>query len=454
MAAQKKIDNIKLETSQGEKYTFSVCLFGAQIDVGNQGCRALAASLIKLITDINPDARIYLLYGNRTGGTIKLQISGKTVEVEIVNFRLSPRGALREQLLWVLFLACIYRLMPIRAVRNRIVRSNRRLSILKAADFVGDIRAGDSFSDIYGLRRFILGIIPGVIAILMQKKLVLLPQTYGPFKSKISKHIALFVMRRAEKLYSRDKEGIDLIGEMLGESSKHKSIQLCPDVAFVLEPILPDTLHLEPELDIKPGVPLIGFNISSMLYVEGMTGNNEFGLKFNYKEFVHVLLQELMEGTSAHVLLVPHEYFTYKINGREYSEFNISVIERELIDKRYHDRIHLVKREYNQNEIKGIIGLCDFFIGSRMHACIAALSQGKAAVGLAYSKKFTGVFQTIGVEKCVIDMRQKDQREIIETIMCCFEERVAISENIKSVIRESQKLIRNIFKDILCNSSE
>jgi polysaccharide pyruvyl transferase WcaK-like protein len=423
-------------------------LLGAQLDVGNQGCRALAASLVKLIIDNRPNARIYLLYGNRTGGALKLRVSGKIVEVEMVNFRLSPRGALREHLLWVLFLACICRLMPITTIRNWIVRSNQRLRVLMAADFVGDIRAGDSFSDIYGVRRFLFGIIPSIIAILMRKKLVLLPQTYGPFKSKVSKQAARFVMRRAVKLYSRDRDSIELVHEMLGEQDKRKSVQFCPDVAFVLESVLPENPDIQPELNRESNIPLIGFNISSMLYREGYTGNNEYGLMFNYKEFVHILLRDLMERTNAHVLLVPHEYFLYKIGSQECNEIHISEKERESTDKKYHDRIHLVKREYNQNEIKGIIGLCDFFVGSRMHACIAALSQCIPAVGIAYSKKFHGVFESIGLSDCVADARTSTKDELLGKIISSFEKREFIRNHLMRTIPSIQREIQNIFRNI------
>lgn len=273
-----------------------MCLLGAPLDVGNQGCCALTVSLIKLIIDTKPNARIYLLYGNRTGGTRQLQISGKTIEVSIVNYRLSPKASLKEHLLWIFILACVHRIIPIKFIRDKIVKSNRWLRTLEAADFVGDIRAGDSFSDIYGLRRFLLGIIPCIIAILLRKKLVMLPQTYGPFKSAISKQVAHFVMKHATKLLSRDQDSIELVQKMLGEKRKYKTIQLCPDVAFILEPILPNNPDIQPKLNRISDVPLIGLNISSLLYVGGFTRNNMFGLDFNYKEFVHILLHELLDA--------------------------------------------------------------------------------------------------------------------------------------------------------------
>ena len=68
-------------------------------------------------------------------------------------------------------------------------------------------------------------------------------------------------------------------------------------------------------------------------------------------------------------------------------------------------RIHMLHGEHDQHAVKGIIGLCSFFIGSRMHACIAALSQGIPTVAVAYSKKFMGVFESAGMGHMVVDAR-------------------------------------------------
>jgi polysaccharide pyruvyl transferase WcaK-like protein len=58
-----------------------------------------------------------------------------------------------------------------------------------------------------------------------------------------------------------------------------------------------------------------------------------------------------------------------------------------------------------------------------MHACIAALSQCVPALGLAYSNKFSGVFETIGVGSLVIDLRAHPSGSIIETVARVFDRR-------------------------------
>jgi len=424
---------------------YNVCFQGSSLDTGNLGCSALTASFIKLVTDSKPNARLNLLYANRTNGVQSLKVSGRTVHLDIVNYRLSPKSRINEHLFWILLLAVLQGIIRIRSVRNVFIRSNRWLRTLDKADFVGEIRGGDSFSDIYGLRRFFLGIIPCLIAVLMRKKLVLLPQTYGPFKSRIAKAIARLIMLRAHRIFARDRESMELARKLLGCKSKDKIIEFCPDIAFTLEASLPEEPDIQPKLHRNNSAPLIGLNISGLLYVGGFTRDNMFGLSVDYKHFVPVLLKELMKRTNAHMLLVPHVYW----GGVEGDESLVCRQLRESMGTKYADRLHLIMQEYDQSQVKGIIGLCDFFIGSRMHACIAALSQCIPTVGLAYSKKFRGVFQSIGVERLVVDMCEKESGDIIETVISSFQRRNTISEDLKKIIPEAQKQIRDVFKEML-----
>jgi polysaccharide pyruvyl transferase WcaK-like protein len=412
----------------------------------NNQYNALAASFIKLVADIRPDAKIHLLYGNRSGGVQQFKLSDKTVELDIVNFRLSPKARLNEHLFWILLLALLQRIIPFKSVRNKLIQSNRWLRTLLDADFVGEICGGDSFTGIYGMRLFLLGAIPCIIAILMRKNLVLLPQTYGPYNSAVAKHIARLIMMRAERLYCRDRDSVEVIRSLLGEKADGKDVRFCPDVAFVLESALPEKPNIQPALERKKNVPLIGLNVSSLLYIGGFTRDDMFGLKVDYKEFIDTLLKHLMEQTNASVLLVPHQLLKEEPDACE-----LSICRRlfESIGDKYGGRIYLVNQEYNQSESKGIIGLCDFFIGSRMHACIAALSQCIPAVGLAYSKKFKGVFQSVGADDFVIDMRQKRTDEIIEAITDAYEHRIAVTENLRRIVPVIQTQVLETFRDIL-----
>jgi polysaccharide pyruvyl transferase WcaK-like protein len=84
-----------------------------------------------------------------------------------------------------------------------------------------------------------------------------------------------------------------------------------------------------------------------------------------------------------------------------------------------------------------------------MHACIAAMSQGIPTIGLAYSKKFAGVFQSIGVDQFVVDMRYKTTEEILDLINKAFQDRDAAAEHLRRVIPCVQKQILEVFGQLL-----
>ena len=160
---------------------FRVCLMGAPFDTNNRGVSALAYSLVRLVKEMIPDAKISFFMGNPEKTNNVLHLADKEVVVDVINYRLSPRARIQEHLIFLLCMACLVRITPSDWLRRKIIHSNSRLRDLDDCDFIGDIHGGDSFSDIYGLRGFIMGIIPIVMTILLGKRLILFPQTYGPY---------------------------------------------------------------------------------------------------------------------------------------------------------------------------------------------------------------------------------------------------------------------------------
>ncbi len=91
-----------------------------------------------------------------------------------------------------------------------------------------------------------------------------------------------------------------------------------------------------------------------------------------------------------------------------------------------------VEDEYSPAQLKGIIGQCDFFAGSRLHACIAALSQGIPTVGIAYSDKFAGVFAAVGATDAVVDARAGTAEEMLKACSEAFSTREKSAGRVKT----------------------
>jgi len=421
-----------------------VSFMGASLRTGNMGVSALCASFVKILKKVKPDAEIILFIGNRTSEPQDLRLKEKRVQLRVVNHRLSPKADPKEHLLWIFLLAFLQKILPNGYLKRKIIQNNTFLNEMDQCEFVGNIFGGDSFSDIYGLFLLILSTIPSIIAIFLGKRLVLLPQTYGPFKSRVAKGVARFILNRAYRIYSRDRNGLDYVKNYLNKNAVCSSPIFCPDVAFMLDSIKPEQMDIQPPFDFNSSSPLIGINVNGLMYNGGYTKDNMFGLNVDYKSLIEKLIEILLHETNGQILLVPH---TFGPPGNINSDPDASTNILKKLTGASKDRVFMVSRKYDQSELKGIISLCDFFIGSRMHSCIAALSQDTPTIGIAYSKKFIGVFDSIGMGENVLDARILDEKIIIDSILERFNRRDEFRADIARQVVAAKERILTVFNE-------
>lgn len=426
-----------------KKGTFNICLLGCSLTTGNRGVSALCASLVKIFNNLIPESNFYFLIGFKKPTIEQVKVNNKNVDVNIINYRLSPKSKLECHLFWIFLNAVLYKIIPINFVRKKIITKNTFLRTLFNADIIGDIRGGDSFSDIYGVFSYFIGLLPLLITILLNKKFILLPQTYGPYKTSISKFFALLILKKAELIFSRDIESINFLKKILKKEKFINKITFIPDVAFLLDPIKPQKINYELPFKINSKKTLIGINVSGLLYIGGYTKSNMFNLKVNYKEFIIKLINKMLETDEFQIILVPHTYCIPKMHDDDDAEAC-----REIL-KLFKDKklLNMVNGDYDQHEIKSIIGKCNFFIGSRMHSCIAAISQGIYTIGAAYSKKFLGVFNSVNLGDMVIDLTKISENDAINKIMDILKRNKIKSNELLVKIKKIQENIILEFKN-------
>jgi colanic acid/amylovoran biosynthesis protein len=417
-----------------EKENMKICLLGASFDTGNLGVNALAESSIKIILNRWPDAEIVLLGTGSADSEYCLKLSGRKIRVRIERMRFCKNVFLRSHFCVLLLNALLLKLLPLRSFRNLLSAINPYVKTLVETDRVFDITGGDSFSDIYGLRRFLIyGFLQKRLVTLFGKELILLPQTYGPCTRSITRRMAKSVLKRASVIYARDTESVEYIRGLFGNHNVNGKLRFMPDVAFVLDSNKPETFDIGSlEKERKKNSIVVGLNISGLLFNGGYTQKNMFGLKINYPELINSVVEYLMTDKRVLILLVPHVLAPSRIVEDDPNAC------RQLYDnliEKYPGRIFLTQGEYNHNNIKYVIGLCDFFIGSRMHACIAALSQSIPSVGIAYSKKFHGVFESVGLGDCVADAYKCNSNgELLLIVKATFEKRDQSRRHLNKVI--------------------
>lgn len=424
-----------------------ICLLGASFDTGNLGVSALAESSIKIILNRWPDAEVTVLGTGVADGEHCLKLSGRDVRVKILRMRFCKNVFLRSHFCVLLLNAMLLKVLPWKRFRNFLSSINPYVKALAEADKVFDITGGDSFSDIYGLRRFLIfGFLQKWLVTQFGKELILLPQTYGPCNRPITRLMAKSILKRAGTVYARDHGGVQYVQDLLASHNVNGKVCFVPDVAFVLDSREPENIDIGSLENVRTEDSIVvGLNISGLLFNGGYTQENMFSLKTNYRELVYNVVEFLMKEEKLLVLLVPHVFTPNRI----VEDDPAACLEMyNKLNEKYPGRIFLTRGQYNHNDIKYIIGLCDFFVGSRMHSCIAALSQSIPAVGIAYSKKFQGVFDSIGLGDCVADAYRCKKQELLSIVGTAFERRNRTRVHLNEVIPEAKRSILNMLDPV------
>jgi len=144
---------------------------------------------------------------------------------------------------------------------------------------------------------------------------------------------------------------------------------------------------------------------------------------------VEALVHHIVDKLGSRVLLVPH------VCGGPSSEEDETRLCLKLLSdfKVIHgNKVFYIDRKLDHRQIKSLIGQCDLFVGSRMHACIGAVSMSVPCVCLAYSQKFEGVMRPLGAGASVVDLRSSTITEILSVVSEVFDMRDKLRMALKS----------------------
>lgn len=299
---------------------------------------------------------------------------------------------------------------------------------VRACDIVFDIGEGDSFTDIYGRRRFILQAVSKLIVQSLGKPLYLAPQTIGPFDHPVHRKVAVAVMKRSAGVFARD----GLSTEFLKANGVYGNIDEFIDVAFALP--------FEPQPKAGDRVR-VGLNVSGLLYNGGYTGRNELGMKLDYRDFTHRAIEMMLARSSVEIHLIPHVHA--ENDGLE----NDAPVLRLLLDR--YPGLVLSPMFESAGHAKSYMSGLDLVVAGRMHACIGAFSSRTAVLPVAYSRKFNGLFGTLGYEH-FIDGKIDDTTRGLDRLAAALDDLPRLRDEVDQGIAIGQERLSR-YVDVVSN---
>jgi len=285
---------------------------------------------------------------------------------------------------------------------------------LRRADMVVDIGGGDSFTDIYGPKRFLTIWATKMHAIRKRLPLILSPQTIGPFETRYAKALAKWSLKRSKLVVSRDAPTTAFLTEM-GVTER---VLEATDVAM--------RLPYDPPAPRPAGGKIkVGINVSGLLFSGGYTRSNQFGLKSDYPDLTRRIIRYFQAQDNVEIHLVGHVQ-SHEIAVEDDHRVNLKLAE-EFPD--------VVVSPFFKSPIdaKTYIAGLDYFMGARMHATIAAFSSRVPVIPMAYSRKFRGVFGSLGYDRSV-DCQNDSTNEIMAAIEAGFADRATMLKEIDAAL--------------------
>lgn len=404
-----------------KRSNLNIILANAPIIDINRGCVALTVSSLYLIDKVcknnNIAYKIYLPNSNLP--------PGRKYTYRYGNHELE-------------FFSCVYPAGPsavltIKMRLHMILHGQYRQAVrlFKHADYIFDIGLGDSFSDIYGRDRFGWIDLVHRLSRNYKGKYYFLPQTIGPFANKNLENKARMSLSKASFVMVRDKKSYDYVRQLVPEQ---KYLQEYIDVAF----FLPYQRHT-----FEKGYIHVGISISALLWTDSNKRENIFDLSLNYCNLILNIIKYFQSQPNIRVHLVSHV-----VAGEIFTESDYTVC-YELWREINKPEVVLAPYFLGPIEAKSYISGLDFFVGSRMHATIAAFSSGVPVVPMAYSRKFNGLFCDTLKYQHILDMKKSTDVSALNTICRSFENRVElgeqIDESLKTIVSERKK---NILTDL------
>ncbi len=425
----------------------------------NKGDEAIMASSVKILRQFFTDV-IFTMFNHCD------EIIFNKYDLNRSKWQMPRTGVVRIGLFLSLFLQYNLKNMFKKfglSPNNAILFNNNILTEYENADLIIHMTM-DAYSEKAGILAMIDKSIEILLCALIEKPIVMFAQSIGPFHSWPYTSLAKLTLNKTSLILLRESTSHENLLRLQINTPIH--VTACP--AFLFKPVskerVKEILLTEQVQFDHIRVPLIGISLNSDMGQVTLQKNNAFKLfilfvgrllRFSFPDNIFhflyrivpfdkkmnkdrqqqivELVNNLAERLGGTIILVPHDYLVAALHDDKlYTMQVFSQIECK-------ENFRLIRGSYSAEEVKGIIGQCDMFIGEKLHACIAAMSQYIPTIGIAYSSKFLGVFRQLGQEEYLCSELSKEQ--IITRMEQAWINKKNIHNSLKIRMNEIRQLV-------------
>jgi colanic acid/amylovoran biosynthesis protein len=253
------------------------------------------------------------------------------------------------------------------------------------------------------------------------KFLVLFPQTIGPFHFRITRFLSAAILSRCEVIFLRDQKSREIVEEI----GVHGPIIVDTCDVAVLQPAV--DFDQARELLRQAGVveddrPLVGMSVMQWSYIkaEGKSGYEE------YKRAIAAAADEFIEQKGVRVLFIATNVLTEGCR-----EDDVAAAQDIMELMRRKEGATILHRVYTPAQMKGIMGLLELCLVTRMHACIFSTGFFTPTASINYQFKLKEYMHLMGLGEYTVDIDTVTTENLRALLALAWEDRARNREVLK-----------------------
>jgi len=357
--------------------------------VGNKGAIAMVNCIIKELGKNNPQLKFVVTSKYIKSGT---RIIDKKYPVEILYDG--------EQSFDIPLIKCwIYWFFSGFGLKLKFLLKDKVLKSYIESDIILST-SGISFIDNYGLIPLYHFTKYLQIGLLLKKPVIKFTQSIGPFDSWYNKTIAKLILPYLDYIIARGRNS----KENLEKLNITKNVICLPDIALTLEPH--QTVKTKETIDKFKGKKIIGISPNRVCVLHDK--HNVY-----IKSLINLCEKILEEYQDTVLLFIPHTISEKGLNIEDDLKLCQSISENLNSERFFIENTS----EYTPEEIKWLISQTEFFIGSRFHSLIAALSENVPSIAIGWHWKYEEMMEWLKLKDNVVqvwDLYKTDLNALFE----------------------------------------
>ena len=266
----------------------------------------------------------------------------------------------------------------------------------------------------------------------IQKPLVIYASSIPVYQSYIKRKWMSFLLNRIDLITLRESKSLkNLLSLNYIENKAH----VTADLAFLMNPDSNERVHKIMELEnINDDSILVGITVTRY---KAITAYKDLSQSESYEKHSQMLAEVMdfiVENKNAEVIFLPHSIGLEK-------EFDDRILSEYIFKKcKNKSKIKVIKNEYSPEELKGLMGKFDLFIGERLHSAIGAMSMNVPSIVLSnITDQRLEIIKELGQGSSICYVEDLRKEDLLLKINDMWKKRDKIKKELELQIREAKK---------------